>query len=223
MRLTVFNGSPRGKNSNTTVFLDHFLKGFTETSDNTYELTYLLGVKGPEKLAEIFANAETVLFAFPVYIDSMPAMVKDFFEALEPYCSREQNPSFVFLIQSGFPEANHLRALERYLEKLSRRLNCRYLGTIIKGGGECIRFMPKPLVKMIFQGFYKLGRSFGATGTFDKSILSRLAFPEHFSKTGLFVLKIFQRLGTVDAYWNKLLKANKSFERRRYTLSAMIT
>ena len=31
MKLTVFNGSPRGKKSNTTILLEHFLKGFMET------------------------------------------------------------------------------------------------------------------------------------------------------------------------------------------------
>jgi len=38
MKLTVFNGSPRGEESNTGTLLEHFLNGFVETQGNTYEL-----------------------------------------------------------------------------------------------------------------------------------------------------------------------------------------
>lgn len=214
MRLTVFNGSPRGKAGNTTVFLDHFLKGFLETPGNSYDLHYLLKEKEPGKLAASFAGAETVLLAFPLYIDSMPAMVKGFIETLQPYCGREANPDIMFLIQSGFPEAVHLRALERYLMKLSQRLGCRCIGTIVKGGGEGIRFMPGLVTKMIFRGFYKIGKSFGAIHTLDKGMLARMAYPERIPGAGLLMVRIFQKLGVLDSYWNSQLKANKTFERR---------
>jgi len=45
MRLTVFNGSPRGEESTTTILLKHFLNGFITTDGNTYEINYLNRVK----------------------------------------------------------------------------------------------------------------------------------------------------------------------------------
>jgi len=45
MRLTVFNGSPRGEESTTTILLKHFLEGFITTDGNTYEIAYLNRVK----------------------------------------------------------------------------------------------------------------------------------------------------------------------------------
>ena len=220
MQLTIFNGSPRGKGGNTALILEHFLKGFMETPGNSYHITYLLKAKEPAKQSSAFFEAEAALVAFPLYVDSMPARVKDFFEMLEPLCSRGENPAIMFLIQSGFPEAIHLRFLERYLEKLSRRLKCRYIGTIVKGGSEkggfaSIRNMPNSrMFKTTLRRFYEIGRSFGATGALDKDMLARLAVPERFSKTSLFMLKIFQRLGAFDASWNKQLKANGAYERR---------
>lgn len=214
MRLTVFNGSPRGKHGNTAVFLDHFLKGFLETPGNSYDLHELLKEPAPGKHAAAFAEAETVLLAFPLYIDCMPAMVKGFIETLAPYCSREGNPDILFLIQSGFPEAVHLRALERYLSKLSRRLGCRQIGTIVRGGGEALRFMPAPLRKLVHHHLYRLGRAFGATHTLDKHMLARLAFPERLSPSGLFMVSLLRKLGVLDAGWNQQLKANNAFERR---------
>jgi multimeric flavodoxin WrbA len=215
MRLTIFNGSPRGKGGNTTIILEHFLKGFMETSGNSYDMTYLLRAKEPAKLSSVFIEAEAVLIAFPLYIDSMPAMVKEFFELLEPLSRKECNPAIMFLVQSGFPEAANLRVLERYLEKLSRRLKCRYIGTVVKGGGEGIRNMPKNRgVKMILQRFYEIGKFFGANGVLDKGMLAQLASPEHFSKTTLLILKIVQKFGVLDADWNKQLKVNNAYEKR---------
>lgn len=220
MQLTIFNGSPRGKGGNTASILEYFLKGFMETSGNSYDITYLLKTKEPAQLSSAFFEAEAALVAFPLYVDSMPARVKDFFEMLEPLCSRGENPAIMFLIQSGFPEAIHLRFLERYLEKLSRRLKCRYIGTIVKGGSEkggfvSIRNMPNShIFKTTLQRFYEIGKSFGATGALDKGMLARLALPERFSKSASFMLKIFQRLGVFDTSWNKQLKANGVYERR---------
>ena len=71
----------------------------------------------------------------------MPAIVKQFIEALEPLKNRENNPPMGFIVQSGFPEALHSRYVEHYLQKLAARLNAPYLGTIVKGGGEGIRMM----------------------------------------------------------------------------------
>ena len=138
MRLTVFNGSPRGKGSNTKFLLEHFLNGFMTTDGNSYEMVYLNRLKDSDKFIKFFQEAEQVLLAFPLYTDAMPAMVKTFIESLEPLCGREGNPDIGFIVQSGFPEAIHSRYIERYLEKLAIRLGCRYIGTVIKGGVEGI-------------------------------------------------------------------------------------
>ncbi len=147
MRLTVFNGSPRGTGSNTKVYLEHFLSGFTEAEGNTYELAYLNRVKRQDEFVKMFREAEQVLLAFPLYTDAMPAMVKTFIESLEPLCGREGNPPIGFMVQCGFPEAIHIRFLEKYLEKLARRLGSTYVGTIVKGGGHGAQEMPSRFKK----------------------------------------------------------------------------
>jgi multimeric flavodoxin WrbA len=215
MQLTVFNGSPRGKGGNTAFILDRFLKGFMETPGNGFDITYLSKAKGPAKLSGAFFEAEAALVAFPLYVDSMPARVKDFFETLEPLCKKGKSPAIMFLIQSGFPEAVHLRFLERYLERLAGRLRCDYIGTIVKGGNEGIRAMPDSFrFKKTLRRFYEIGRTFGATGALDGDILEKLALPERLSKGAVFTMKIFQRFGAFDTPWNEQLKANGAYERR---------
>lgn len=210
MKLTVFNGSPRGKGSNTKVLLGHFLNGFMTTDGNSYELAYLVRVKEHDNFVNLFQDAEQVLLAFPLYADAMPAIVKIFIESLEPLCSRDNNPDIGFIVQSGFPESVHSIYVERYLEKLARRLGCRYKGTVIRGGVEGIQIMPERMNRKLFNSFYQLGESFGKTGEFNNQIVLKLRQPEKITRFQFFFMKFFGH----SLYWNPMLKKNKAFEKR---------
>lgn len=210
MKLTVFNGSPRGKGSNTKVLLEHFINGFMTTDGNAYELAYLNRVKDRDNFMKLFQEAEQVLLAFPLYNYAMPAMVKTFIESLEPFCGREGNPDIGFVVQSGLPEAIHSCDLERYLEKLAERLGCRYKGTVIKGGVEGIQRQPSLMTRKLFKSFYELGKTFGKTGEFNKQLVLKLAQPERLTK---FQFWVFKFLGH-NLYWNPMLKKNNAFEKR---------
>jgi len=213
MKLTVFNGSPRGKGGNTKIFLEHFLNGFVTKEGNTYELAYLNHVKDQDRFLELFQKAENVLLAFPLYCDAMPAMVKTFIESLEPLCGRKNNPNIGFMIQNGFPEAIHNRYVARYLEKLSSRLGCEYVGTIIKGGGEGARTMPARYKKP-FNILYRLGQIYGETGQYDTELVRKLANPEKFSKPVILLFKLLLKTKPFKIGWDRMLKENGAFERR---------
>lgn len=210
MRLTVFNGSPRDKGSNTRLLLDSFINGFMATEGNTHELVYLNCVKDGDKFVNSFRGAEQILLAFPLYTDAMPAMVKTFIESLEPLCGREGNPGIGFVVQGGFFESVHSRYVERYLEKLASRLGCRYMGTVIKGGCEGMGARPSWMTKKLFRSFYELGKAFGETGEFDEQIVRKLAQPVRMSKFKLLLV----RIGLLNFYWNSMLKKNNAFAKR---------
>ena len=210
MELTIFNGSPRGKVSNTKVLVDQFLDGFMKRNGNSYKIVYLNTTKDSDYLIKMFEEAEKVLLAFPLYVDSMPAIVKTFIESLEPLCGRKENPDIGFLVQSGLPESIHSRYVERYLKKLSARLGCNYMGTIIKGGVEGVQAKPVRMNKKLFNSFYQIGKIFGETGKFDKEIVDRLAQPERYSKFYLWLFKLFGKFW----YWDTMLKKNNAYEKR---------
>ena len=214
MKLTVFNGSPRGKGSNTKILLEHFINGFMTTDGNTYELAYLIRVKDRDNFIKLFQEAEQVLLAFPLYTDCMPAIVKTFIESLEPLCGKEGNPDIGFIVQGGFPEAIHSRYVERYLEKLASRLGCRYKGTVIRGGVEGMRIQPAFMTRKLLKSFYELGKTFGETGKFDEQIMLKLAKPERYSKFVLLAYKLLDKIGLTKFYWNKMLKENNAYEKR---------
>jgi multimeric flavodoxin WrbA len=214
MQLTVFNGSPRGKKSNTVILLEHFLKGFMEIEGNSSEIVYLVDNRNREKRARIFRNARHVILAFPLYVDCMPGIVKSFIESLKPLCGRQGNPSIGFIVQGGFPEAYHSRFVERYLRKFATRLKSPYAGCMIKGGFETTPSMPRFMTRSIFSHIYELGKTYGKKGTFDDGLVNRLASPEHLSvlRRAFFRFGLF--LGLPHIYWDRQLKVNNALKRR---------
>ncbi|MGE5415734.1 MAG: NAD(P)H-dependent oxidoreductase [Acidobacteriota bacterium] len=214
MRLAIFNGSPRGDKSNTTILLSHFLTGFEQTAGHTHEIHYLRRVKHQDEFVKAFAANDCVLIAYPLYADSMPGQVKLFIESLQPLCGREGNPALAFMVQSGFPEAIHSRYVEKYHEKLARRLGARYLGTIIKGGVEGISVQPPFMTNKLFNSFYQIGQVFGKTGQLEKSLLNKLAGPDRMSAFKLFVYRAMMFPLARLTFWDKMLKENGAYDKR---------
>ena len=213
-RLTVFNGSPRGKTGNTQVLLEQFAGGFEANAGRSHETYYLNHAGEAERFRQAFAEAEHVLLGFPLYADAMPGIVKAFIETLEPFRGRANNPSIGFLVQSGFPEAAHSRYVERYLERLASRLGCPYAGTIVKGNGEGVRLTPPEKNRKLFEALQQLGATYGQTGQFDPALLEALAKPERFPKITVPLFKLLLKTKVANMYWDNQLKENGAYERR---------
>jgi len=209
-RLTLFNGSPRGKRGNTPIFLREFAAGFGGES----ETFHLIQIKQMERHVQAFAEAECAWIGLPLYTDSMPGSVKLFFDALEPLVGREGNPPVGFVVQSGFPEGLHSRTVERFLEKLAARLGSPYLGTIVKGNGEGVRIMPPEMTRSLFDGLQSLGAGLRRDGRLDPAVLARIAAPERFPASLDPVFRLFMRLPFAHSYFDGMLKKNGAYERR---------
>jgi len=222
-RLTVFNGSPRGRRSNTMTLLEPFLRGFASCG-GAHEIVDLIHLRRADEFPRAFAEAECVLLGFPLYADSMPGIVKAFLESLAPVRVATANPPLAFLVQGGFPEATHARHVERYLGRLAQRLGSPYLGTIVKGGCEMLR-EEDALHRRIYDALFwswgmwrtleQLGRSFGETGALDPGLLHRLARLERYPAVMLPMLRLGASLPPVNHYWDVQLRRNGATGRRR--------
>ena len=161
--------------------MDHFIKGFLETEGNSCEIEYLTKNRRIlTTLAEKFAE-----------------------ETLESYMGKANNPDLGFVIQCGFPETSHNRHVEKYCEKLSRRMGCRYLSSILKGGCEGLDIQPSFLTDKYYQYFYLLGVEFGKTGKLDVIILEKLARPEHLTTENMAQIIPFINQALWDAQMEK--------------------
>jgi len=214
MPFCVINGSPRGKNANTQILLENVLEGYTSISGEEPLWHFLNTKKGRGAAAECFAKADLILLGFPLYTDAMPGIVKEFIESLAPLVGREGNPKMAFLVQSGFPEAHHSRFVERYLEKLTRRMGTPYAGTIVKGGCEGVRMMPEKANRKLFDCLQELGADLAQESAFDPVKLKQLARPERYPRFAAPLFKLMLKLPIAQSYWNSQLKQNKVYEDR---------
>jgi len=208
--ITVFNGSPRGKNGNTPIMLRELMEGF----DGESETHHLIKVNDLENHTRAFAEAECVWLGFPLYTDGMPAVVKTFIESLEPIKGRENNPPIGFLVQSGFPEAVHSRYVERYLAGLAAKLGSTYLGTIVKGNGEGTRIMPADMNQKLFGRLRALGKGLAENGKLDPDILREIAKPERFPRILGPLFRAFLKTRISHTYFDRMLDENEAYERR---------
>jgi len=214
MRLTVFNGSPRGKSGNTEILLKKVIDGYTRVVDTDLQWFHLNNFKNREAAPDAFVSSDIVLLGFPLYTDAMPGLTKAFIESLASFVGRENNPRMAFLVQSGFPEAIHSRYVERYLEKLTRRLDAPYAGTIVKGGCEGVRMMPEQMNRKLFDGLEALGGDLAKSGQFDPVKLKKLAKPERYPRIIAPLFRLILKLPVMQQYWNRQLHKNGAYVQR---------
>ena len=212
MKLAIFNGSPRGAKSNTKLLLEHFQEGFTKFRGEVISYDYLIQEKNISKQTEHFKTAENIFIAFPLYVDSVPGIVKAFFEEIGNF--NGQNKNILFLVQSGFPEAIQSEGVKKYLENLCVRWNINCLGIIVKPGIEGIQIMPGWMTKKIFARMNNFGQQLATNKIINQKDIQHLAKPYKFSKTRLLMVRIFSKLGFINFYWDKNLKKHGAFDRR---------
>jgi len=213
MKLVIFNGSPRYKQSNSKLLIDQFLLGYNKICSHDVPVYYLANRKEQDEHKEIFQNAETIIIVFPLYTDCMPGIVKEFFEhiaELKPASSKKIG----FIVQSGFPESIQSTYVERYLEKFTRRIQCEYLGTIIKAGVEGIQVKPPVMTKKLFGQFQSLGEYFAKKQGFSPEIKKVLLKPYKRSPIKIFLIKLISITGLTNFYWDHYLKKNNAYNNR---------
>ncbi|HAA86339.1 MAG TPA: hypothetical protein DCE14_08365 [Kosmotogaceae bacterium] len=120
----------------------------------------------------------------------------------------------IFLIHSGFPEAVHSRAVERYCRKFCIRCNCEYVGTIVKGGSEGIRLLYPETKSELLPKLKQLGKHLALHGELSGEILAELATPERLEGEALGAIKRYVGDGTKHPYWDGLLKNNSAYDKR---------
>ena len=213
MKLAIINGSPRNRKSNSKILADKFIQGYNSISNNNIPQHFLAVRKNLPQGVKLYEESEVLIFIFPLYTDSMPGIVKEYFEKI--YLIKDKKPKRIgYIVQSGFPESVQSEYLERYLEKFTRTLGIDYLGTVIKGGVEGIQIMPPRMTKKLFGRFEQLGKYFAENEAFDPNLQAVLRKPHHLSKRRLFFFRIMRKIGLANYYWNSRLKMHNAYEKR---------
>lgn len=214
MKLLLFNGSPKKNRSNTQSILDHFIKGYLTNDKNTITQYYLMEENRFDEYCKKMEDADLIMIAFPLYVLSMPGIVKSFIEILPE--NKATSKKIFYLIQSGFPDTHQCEPLEKYLKKLSLRLNYVYLGTIIKGFGAGLEMVDKDQNSEWLQLITRLGTNLALKGYLDHKIIEELKEPYQLSSIAMAFQKILSKIGIFDIYAREQLKKYKITEKQSY-------
>lgn len=101
MKTIIINASPKAKNSNTENFLKHLISKLPEKETEIYKLNEI-------KTTEIL-NCDSLVFTFPLYIDSLPSELLSFLSLLEK-ADLDKNIMVFAVANNGFFEGtqNHI-------------------------------------------------------------------------------------------------------------------
>lgn len=211
MSLAVFNGSPRGNTSNSTLITSWFLEGYKDKAITTF---YLNKIKSHDVAVKGFLDHDHLLFIFPLYVDGMPGQVKHFIELLEPFKNQIKNKHVTFIIHSGFSEAIQNRALETYLKRFAHIMHLQNHGVIIIPGSEGFRVMPPKMTQKKHMALARLAHQRSTNIDFNPNDLSLLRGRETMSTLFIMFFRLFALFGLTNLYWNRNLKKNNAFKER---------
>ena len=208
----IYNGSPRGNNSNSKLIIEKIIMGMKAQGLEDIEVRNLINIKEHKMWAENFSSTENNLFVFPLYVHSMPGSVMKFFEQLKPINNKDIH--MAFLVQSGFPETSQSYYLRPYLELITKRLGASYDGIIIKGGVEGIRMKPEKSNKKFFDQMETIGKTYSSKGIMDLTLKKEYEKSAYLSKVTQLIFSILSVTSLPNYYWNYNLKKNGAYEKR---------
>jgi NAD(P)H-dependent FMN reductase len=141
MKYLVLNGSPRAKTSNSTRILNWLRNDSSKIEFS--DIHYLAHLNKHEGILYSARDAQGYLFCFPLYVDSMPAQQKKFFELMEEQKEHFKAKPVMFIVHSGFPEMVQSESLKEYLEYFAREImEMNLLGVVILAGSEALQMAP---------------------------------------------------------------------------------
>jgi len=211
MSLIIYNGSPRGEKSNSSLITQWFLEGYG--SDNT-KIRFLQKFKQHSNYAEEMINYDQVLMVLPLYVDGMPGQVKNFFEILHSLKNKLRNKQISFIIHSGFSDGIQNRVLEQYLNRFSNIMDLSNHGVIIIPGSEGFRHMPPSMTKQKRLAVSRLGAQYKLSEKYNDQDMEYLFGQENTSKFKIFIYRIMSVFGIQNMWWNSQLKKNNAFKKR---------
>lgn len=208
MKILIINGSPKGKDGNTEIFIKKFTSGINES----YQICYV-AKEDPLQIAKYIQQFDNVIIFIPLYVHAMPGIMMKLIEFIKP--TSDVGKKMGFVVQSGFMESEQSKYLERYLCLLTKNLNYTYLGTVIRGGSAGTYMMPEKMNKKLFEQLRVLGEYFEENGTFNLETVQEMGKPFKLSKDKSLLLEFYSKIGFGDAmFWNMMLKQNKAKDKR---------
>ena len=151
MNAVLLVGSPKGRKSASYVLGSMLAEGMRKRGAAVIEELVHEGVRsedGTARLLDSVDAADLVVFAFPVYIDSLPAPFTLLLERIAERRARfapAGSPRLAVIVQCGFPEAHQCGTAIAICRLFADRTGLRWAGALAMGmGGSVAGDLGKP-------------------------------------------------------------------------------
>lgn len=209
-KILVINGSPRRKNGFTYFYLQYLIKGIEQTGtevevidiyDKNFSIEPCRGCftcwiktngkcvieDAANELIEKVNNTYLTIYAFPLYIDSIPTKLKAFLDrqfiivmpVFVPYHNLTRHPLWnlkerymaIFSI-SGLPEIDHFKPVVETFKGIARNSHRPLIAPILRPGAESFTAPPyRDYLKEILVSLEGAGRELVEQGKISQRIL----------------------------------------------------
>lgn len=141
-------GSPKPRGSTSESLGTCLLKGLATRGWTTARLHIHRQLKSPADTDALWAamdQADLIILAFPLYVDSLPAPV---IRMMERFFARRDRPAtsqtqaLAVIINCGFPENAHNQAAERICRRFAAEMRITWAGCLSMGEGSMIDGKP---------------------------------------------------------------------------------
>ena len=107
MKITIINGSPRFKKSNSEILKNYLLNYIKENEINEY---FSFSIKLDNDIKTYIYSSDVLIFIFPLYVDSIPANLLDLLVRFEDENTINPKTKIYCIVNNGFFEGiqNHL-------------------------------------------------------------------------------------------------------------------
>ncbi len=241
-KIVVLNASPRGKKGYTDFYLKPFIKGMQEDSNvntffiNHYKIKPCVGcfscwINKPgeciyhneddfHQLAEKLSDADIIVYAFPIYADNIPGVLKNYFDrsvsrayphmiegmngVRHPRKYIHKNQSMVVFSICGFWEMKNFKPVKAFFKALAHNRHCPIVGEIYRTTAIGLYDNPLQYKKLnkVLKSLESAGSELVKTGRIKKKTQKSIR------------QKLFRTpydLDRVNEWWNKK-KGSKEFD-----------
>ncbi len=208
-------GSPRIERSNSYAigkFLAEKLEEKGLVSKEAYTVRLVNTPEGTEKLLGSVDNADIIVLATPLYVDSFPSPTIKALELIHEHrkaVTTTKSQMFVAIMNSGFPEKEHMDIAIKIIRNFAEASNFTWGGGIRVGWGMALNNEPlnekKGMTRKLTRGLTLASINLSAGQPISEEaeeLASALFVPLFLAKT---MARMFGKRG-----WNKLAKENNA-------------
>ena len=141
-RAVLLVGSPRTKKSTSASLGGYLFEQLRTSGIETQTIQIYTSLYSQERMMGLLAaidQADLVVLAFPLYVDSLPAPVTAALEKIAAHRKDIQSPiRFAAIANCGFPEAKHNETALAIAAEFARQTGLIWMGGLALGAGEGI-------------------------------------------------------------------------------------